>query len=119
MVQVLDWTAIVVGLMSLLGCCAWFVEGRKHNPTAKGLVTDNKLKEMELGQRYVDQFEKNIAEPLRQEVRELRDKIDKLTDELEMLKKSCCYRVNCPYRVHSLHNKQTGKQNAGRKKRDG
>ena len=48
MVQVLDWTAVVAALMSLLGCCAWFVEGRKHKPTAKGLATDNKLKEMEL-----------------------------------------------------------------------
>ena len=119
MVQVLDWTAIVVGLMSLLGCCAWFVEGRKHKPTAKGLATDNKLKEMELGQRYVDQFEKNIAEPLRQEVRELREKVDKLTDEQEMLKKCSCYRVNCPNRVLSVLGKPACKRNAGRKKRDG
>ena len=104
--QVLDWTAIVVALMSLLGCCAWFVEGRKHKPTAKGLVTDNRLKEMELGQLYVEQFEKNIADPLRQEVRELRDKVDKLTDELEMLKKCSCYRADCPHRLLSVLGKQ-------------
>lgn len=115
MVQVLDWTAIVVGLIPLLGCCAWFVEGRKHKPTAKGLATDNKLKEMELGQLYVDQFEKNIAEPLRQEVRELRDKVDRLTDELEELKKSSCYRVDCPHRLLSLHCKQGGDE----RKREG
>ena len=99
MVQVLDWTAIVVGLMSLLGCCAWFVEGRKHKPTAKGLVTDNRLKEMELGQLYVDQFEKNIAEPLRRDVRELKDKVKELKDELENVKKTVCYRTECPYRI--------------------
>ena len=116
MVQVLDWTAIVVGLIPLLGCCAWFVEGRKHKPTAKGLATDNKLKEMELGQLYVDQFEKNIANPLRQEVSELREKEDKLTDELELLKKCSCYRVNCPNRVLG---KPVCKRRAGRKKRDG
>ena len=116
MVQVLGCTAIEVGMISLLGCCAWFVEGRKHKPTAKGLATDNKLKEMELGQLYVDQFEKNIANPLRQEVSELREKEDKLTDELELLKKCSCYRVNCPNRVLG---KPACKRRAGRKKRDG
>ena len=53
MIQI-DWTAVVVGVLSLLGCCAWFIEGRKHKPTAKGIVADNRLKEMELGQLYVE-----------------------------------------------------------------
>ena len=101
MIQI-DWTAVVVGVLSLLGCCAWFIEGRKHKPTAKGIVADNRLKEMELGQLYVDQFEKNIAEPLRREVRELREKVDKLTEELEHVKKCACYCVDCPHRVSVL-----------------
>ena len=33
----MDWTAVAVGLMTLLGGCAWFVEGRKHKPTANGM----------------------------------------------------------------------------------
>ena len=101
MIQI-DWTAVVVGVLSLLGCCAWFIEGRKHKPTAKGIVADNRLKEMELGQLYVDQFEKNIAEPLRRDVRELREKVDKLTDELEHVKRCACYCVDCPNRVSVL-----------------
>jgi len=101
MVQI-DWTAVAVGLMTLLGGCAWFVEGRKHKPTANGLKADMRLKNMELGQIYVDQFDKNIAEPLRREVRELREKVDKLTEELEHVKKCACYCVDCPHRVSVL-----------------
>ena len=102
MTQVFDWAAIAAAFMSLLGCCAWFVEGRKHKPTAKGIVADNRLKEMELGQMYVEQFEKNIAEPLRQEVRELRNEVKELRDELAGVKGCVCYRSDCPNRVSVL-----------------
>lgn len=101
MVQI-DWTAVAVGLMTLLGGCAWFVEGRKHKPTANGLKADVRLKNMELGQIYVDQFDKNIAEPLRREVRELRDEVKELRNELEMVKGCVCYRVDCPHRISVL-----------------
>lgn len=109
MVQI-DWTAVVVGVLSLLGCCAWVIEGRKHKPTAKGIVADNRLKEMELGQLYVDQFEKNIAEPLRREVRELRDEVKELRNELESVKRCACYRADCPHRVSVLCEPTDGEQ---------
>ena len=101
MVQI-DWTAVAVGLMTLLGGCAWFVEGRKHKPTANGMKADYRLKNMELGQMYVEQFEKNIAEPLRREVRELREEVNELRHELENVKKCACYCVDCPKRVSVL-----------------
>lgn len=95
-------TSIILGVLTLLGGCGWFVEGRKHRETARLLNADHKLKEMVLGQLYVDQFEKNIAEPLRRDVRELREKVDKLTDELEHVKRCACYCVDCPNRVSVL-----------------
>lgn len=98
----MDWTAVAVGLMTLLGGCAWFVEGRKHKPTANGMKADYRLKNMELGQMYVEQFEKNIAEPLRREVRELREEVNELRHELENVKKCACYCVDCPKRVSVL-----------------
>ena len=101
-----EWTSIVLGVLTLLGGCGWFVEGRKHREATRVLNADYRLKNMELGQIYVEQFEKNIADPLRQEVRELRDKVDKLTDELEMLKKCSCYRADCPHRLLSVLGKQ-------------
>ena len=98
----MDWTAVAVGLLTLLGGCAWFVEGRKHKPTANGLKADNRLKNMELGQIYVEQFEENIAEPLRREVRELRDEVKELRDELEIVKRNACYCAGCTNRISVL-----------------
>ena len=95
-------TSIILGVLTLLGGCGWFVEGRKHKETARLLNADHKLKEMELGQLYVEQFEKNIAEPLRRDVRELREKVDRLTNELESVKKCACYCANCPNRISVL-----------------
>ena len=98
----IDWTAVAVGLMTLLGGCAWFVEGRKHKPTANGMKADYRLKNMELGQMYVEQFEKNIAEPLRREVREVREEVNEMRHELESVKKCACYCVDCPKRISVL-----------------
>lgn len=97
-----EWTSIILGVLTLLSGCGWFVEGRKHREATKLLSADHRLKEMELGQLYVEQFEKNIAEPLRHDVRELREKVDKLKDELEMVKRCACYRVDCPNRISML-----------------
>ena len=107
MVQ-MDWTAVAVAFLTLLGGCAWFVDGRKHKPTANGLKADYRLKNMELGQIYVEQFEKNIAEPLRQEVRELRDEVKELRNELESVKGCVCYRADCPHRISVLDKQQSG-----------
>lgn len=101
MVQ-LDWTAVIVAIVTLLGGCAWVVEGRKHKPAANGLKADYRLKNMELGQIYVEQFEENIAEPLRREVRELRDEVNALRNELAAVKGCVCYRADCPNRVSVL-----------------
>ena len=95
-------TSIILGVLTLLGGCGWFVEGRKHREAARLLNADHKLKEMELGQLYVEQFEKNIAEPLRRDVRELREKVDNLTHELEIVKRCACYCADCPNRISVL-----------------
>lgn len=86
-------TSIVLGFFTLLSGCGWFISGRKHRQEVKALKADNRLKDMELGQRYVEQFEQNIAEPLRREVRELRDEVKELRNELETVKGCVCYRA--------------------------
>jgi archaellum component FlaC len=57
---------------------------------------------MELGQIYVEQFEENIAEPLRREVRELREEVKELRNELEIVKRNACYCAGCPGRISVL-----------------
>ena len=98
-----DVTGIVLAVIGMVsGWCSWWLDRRKHKQEVEGLKADNRLKDMELGQMYVEQFEKNIAEPLRRDVRELREKVDKLTEELEHVKKCACYSVDCPHRVRVL-----------------
>ena len=81
------------------------LNGTYKNPV---LNADYRLKNMELGQIYVEQFEKNIADPLRQEVRDLRDEVKELRNELEMVKGCVCYRADCPHRVRVLDKQQSG-----------
>lgn len=99
-------TEIVLGLFTLLSTCGWFVSGRKHRQEIQSLKADNRIKDMQLAQIYVEQFEKNIAEPLRREVRELRDEIKELKNALER-GKECIHRDNCPI-VERVRNKQAG-----------
>lgn len=71
--MMINWTEVILGVFTLLSTCGWFVSGRKHRQEIESLKADNRIKDMQLAQVYVEQFEKNIAEPLRHEVRELRD----------------------------------------------
>ena len=103
----MDWTAVAVGLLTLLGGCAWFVEGRKHKPTANGLKADNRLKDMELARLYVEQFQRDIAEPLRHEVRELRNEVMKLKNAMEGVN-DCTYRDGCPVRERMRQQSEDG-----------
>ena len=52
----MDWTSIVLGGLTLLGGCAWFVNFRKDKQEAKGIRADNRQKEMDLSKMYVDEL---------------------------------------------------------------
>lgn len=91
----LDWTAIAVGVLTLLNGCGWFVNWRKDKQEAKGIVADNKLKEMELAKRYVDDYNRNIVEPLQQRVLKLEAEIRRLQDAIQSIN-DCPYSGECP-----------------------
>lgn len=93
----MDWTAIVVGLFTLLGGCAWFVEGRKYRQQVKGLAADNRMKDLELGVEFVKKFNEHIAGPLLKEVGDLRSEIGELRDAIRKVN-DCTYRDKCPVR---------------------
>ena len=52
----MDWTSIVLGGLTLLGGCAWFVNFRKDKQEAGGIRADNRQKEMDLSKMYVDEL---------------------------------------------------------------
>lgn len=102
-----DWTSIVLGAFTLLSSCGWFVSGRKHRQEVKSLKADNRLKDMELARLYVEQFQRDIAEPLRHEVRELRDEVMKLKNAMEGVN-DCTYRDGCPVRERMRQQSEDG-----------
>ena len=89
------WTEIILGVLTLLGGCAWFVNFRKDKQEAKGIRADNRQKEMDLSKMYVDEFNLNIVGPLQQRVQKLESQIERLHDAIEGIN-SCPYRAECP-----------------------
>lgn len=103
----LDITAIclsVIGMAS--GWVGWFLDRRKHHQEVKNLEVQAKATEaeterryMELAKMYVDEYTKNIVRPLELRVNELTQEVKELKDELETVKKTACYRTDCPDRI--------------------
>ena len=91
----MNWTEIILGVLTLLGGCAWFVNFRKDKQEAKGIRADNRQKEMDLSKMYVDEFNLNIVVPLQQRVQKLESQIERLHDAIEGIN-SCAYRAECP-----------------------
>ena len=42
----MNWTEIILALLTMLGGCGWFVSGRKHKHEIESLKADNRQKEM-------------------------------------------------------------------------
>ena len=86
-------TEIILGAMTLLGGCGWFVSGRKHKHEIESLKADNRQKEMNLSKDYVTEVRTYIAEPLQREVSELRDEVNQLRNAIQRIDR-------CPHRDH-------------------
>lgn len=91
----MNWTEIVLGLMTLLSGCGWFVSGRKHKHEIEGLRADNRQKDMELSKQYVTEFRTFIAEPLQCEVSALRREVAQLRYAIQKID-ACAHRDTCP-----------------------
>lgn len=57
----LDWTEIILGIMTLVGGCGWVVNQHKYRQEVEGLKADNRQKDMDLSKDYVAEFKTNIA----------------------------------------------------------
>ena len=102
----IDWTSIILALITLLGGCGWLLDRKKHRQEVEGLKADNRQKDMELGKMYVDEFRSNIADPLRQQVLELRNEIDQLRNAIQPIA-DCPHSGTCPVREQLLHESQS------------
>jgi len=71
----MEWTSIILALLTLAGGCGWMVDRKKHRQEVEGLKADNRQKEMDLSKDYVTEWRTYIAEPLQREVGELRSEV--------------------------------------------
>ena len=65
-----DLSAIILAIISFLSGLGWMLDRKKHRQEVESLKADNRMKDMELGKAYVDEFRSNIARPLQEEVKD-------------------------------------------------
>ena len=91
----MNYTEIILSIITLLSSCGWFLNHRKYRQEVESLKADNRQKDMDLSKMYVDEFRENIAEPLRLEVRDLRNEVDLLRNAIQRIN-DCPLSADCP-----------------------
>ena len=91
----MDWTSIILGILTLLGGCGWLIDRKKHRQEIESLKADNRQKDMNLSKDYVTECRTYIAEPLQREVGELRTEVAALRHAIQKID-ACAHRDNCP-----------------------
>ena len=91
----MDWTSVVLGILTLIGGCGWLVDRHKHNQEVESLKADNRQKDMDLSKDYVTEWRTYIAEPLKREVGELRNEVAELRYAIQAIE-ACPHRDGCP-----------------------
>lgn len=98
----IDLTSIILAVITLLGGCGWVIDRKKHKQEIEALKADIRQKDMELAEKFVVDWETHVAEPLKEDVRELREKVQRISEELENVKKNACYCAGCANRISVL-----------------
>ena len=91
----IEWTNIILAVITMLGGCG-------HRQEIESLKADIRQKDMELAEKFVVDWETHVAEPLKEDVKELREKVQRISEELENVKKNACYCAGCPNRISVL-----------------
>ena len=80
-----DVTSVVLGLITLLGGCGWFIDRRKHRQEIESMKADIRRKELDLGTEFVQRYRELITGPLEEDVGKLRIEIKELMSMLVTL----------------------------------
>ena len=92
----LDYTSIVLAVITMVsGWVTCWLDRRRHKQEIEGLKADNRQKDMNLSKDYVTEWRTYIAEPLQQEVGELRNEIAQLRHAIQAIE-TCPHREGCP-----------------------
>lgn len=91
----MDFTAIILAIISFLSGLGWMLDRKKHRQEVEALRADNRQKDMNLSKDYVTEWRTYIAEPLQREVGELRTEVASLRDAIQRIG-DCPHRAQCP-----------------------
>ena len=109
----IDINSIILGLFTLLGGCAWFINWRKDRQEAKGMKLDNQHKELALAKRFIDDYNRTIVVPLEHRVDKMESKLDVLEDAIQSIY-DCPLSSDCP-----VIGRMRGKPKSGERKPHG
>lgn len=104
----IDLTSIVLGILTFVNGFGWFFDSKKHKQEVDSMKTANKDKEMDLAKKYVDEYDRTIAQRLRNDVDDLRNEVNKLKDVLYKIK-DCPHRAACPVLDELLEQQKSSK----------
>lgn len=103
----IDFTSVILGLLTFVNGFGWFFDRRKHKEEVQSMKNDNKHKEMDLAKKYVDEYDRTIAERLRNDVNELRNELNQMKDVLHKIQ-ICPYVAECPVLDELLEQQKSG-----------
>lgn len=99
---------IFLSLITLVAGGGWLFDRRRHRQEVESLKADNRQKDMNLSKMYVEEFKANIADPLRLEVRDLRNEVTNLRNAIQKIN-DCPHSDTCPV-YHELQKQQNHHQ---------
>ena len=86
---------ILLSILTLVAGGGWLFDRHRHCQEVESLRADNRQKDMNLSKDYVESFRKEIADPLRREVRDLRNEINQLRNAIQNIN-DCPHSDACP-----------------------
>lgn len=103
----IDLTSVILGVLTLLGGCGWVIDRKKHRQEIENLKADIRQKELDLGTDFVKKFRELIAGPLEEEVGKLRNEVKELRDAIEKVYE-CPFSSDCPVRQRLRDKSRSG-----------
>lgn len=92
-----DWTQIVLALLAIVGGGGWLFDRQKHKAEVERLKADTDDKNFDLSKKYVESFEQQIVQPLKEELTSLKKQVTTLSRTVKKLENAIGKIQDCPH----------------------
>ena len=108
----IDLTSIILGLLTFLNGFGWFFDRRRHKAEVESLKADNRLKDLELAQRFVRDYDEILVRRLRSDVESLKQRVYDLETAIRAIQ-DCPHWGDCPVLDELRKQSEGGKPSGG------